>query len=140
MLLLAGDDGRLINFVRFIPYVGTRTVRRRFHSTRTRRIAVVILHVSYRHVVVRDRGLLAPEHLVLLRYRLVTDRAHLHHALGTDGTRPGRRLQRLDEREVRFLLWIRTAVEETDAARWILQGTRVTDEGRGVDRRSLTFP
>lgn len=76
---------------------------------------------------------------MFLRYRLVADGAHLYHPLRADGTRPRWWFQTLDEWEVGFVLWIRTAVQQPNAAGGVLQGTRVADEGGGVEGGRLPF-
>lgn len=76
---------------------------------------------------------------MFLRYRFIADGAHLHHSLRADGARPGRWFQTLDEGEVRFVLGVRTAVQQSDAAGGVLQGTRVADEGGGIDGGRLPF-
>lgn len=138
LLLLPGNDGR-IDLVRFVAYITARTVRRRFHRAGPRRVAVVVLYVGHRHVVVDNHAGIAAEHLMLLRYRLVAYRAHLHHALRTDGAGARRRLQRLYVREVGLLLRVRAAVQQTYAAGRVLQGARVADERGGVQRGALAF-
>lgn len=77
---------------------------------------------------------------MFLRNALIASRAHLDHPLRADRTGAGRRLLVLYKRKVWLLFRVRAAVKQPDAARRVLQGTRVTDEGGRVDGGRLPLP
>lgn len=90
-------------------------------------------------MVIGDGARIAAEHLLFLRYGFVTYRAHLYHALRTDGTCTWWRFQRGYERKVGFFLGIGTTVEQSYRATGILQCTRVTNERGRIDCGRLSF-
>ena len=69
---------------------------------------------------------------------LVTHRADLHHALGTDGAGIGGRLDALDERIKGFSLRVRTTVDESQLRGGRVAAARVAHK-RGALLRRLTL-
>ncbi|EFA07010.1 hypothetical protein TcasGA2_TC009980 [Tribolium castaneum] len=139
LFLLAGDNSR-INVVRLISNIGAGTIGRRFNRTWPRGSTIVILHVSHRHMIINNSTRITTEHLVFLRYGLITDITHLDHPLRTDGTGARRRLQRLYKRIILFLFGIRTTIEQPYATGRIFQGTSITYKSRSVQSRRLSLP